>query len=464
MLGVQLLMVVLSGQVPEEQADFGDLVSQLGAGRYAQREAASRTLEDLGRPALPALRAARGSLDPEIRTRASGLVQKIEGSLLTQATRVRLDFERAPLMDVVRSLGQQAGFKVALYPDNLPKWKYQKVTLRQAEPVTFWKAVDILCDAALLQPYPGLHGIGGPREPTFALTDGASRAITPNYDHGPFRVSLQAVHYQRDLNYGTPGIGAAGGLGKAEGVPRPARLPNPPRPRISPVTSEQFTAQLLVAAEPRLFISQNGALQVTEAVDNRGNSLTVPEGGRVANRFTGYFGLMNGSVLQLQAQLHRPAVPGEIIKKLRGAIPLSISSRGPDPLVVPLGPGSVGKRFANADVEVTLHAIRSMPNAPQTQLELSVKATDRPGSAENGDSDAFGDVYRPDMHRQQLEILDSRGRLVSWFPSGVDSETSRLTLTLPTSPAVGSLKELRYYTLTRATVNLPFEFADIPMP
>ena len=464
MLGVKLLMVVLMGQMPEETADLDDLVSRLGAGRYAEREAASRTLEDLGRPALPALRAARSSHDPEVRNRASGLVQRIEGTLLTQATRVRLDFERAPLPDVVRSLGQQAGFQVALYPENLPKWKYLKVTLRQPEPVPFWKAVDLLCDAAQLQPSPGLNGIGGPREPTFALTDGAARALTPNSDHGPFRVSLQGIHYQRDLNYGAQGLGTGVGVGQPGGAPRPARVATPPRPRINPVTSVQFTAQLLVAAEPRLFISQNGALQVTEAVDSRGNSLTAPEGGRVVNRFAGYFGLTNASVLQLQAQLHRPAAPGETIKKLRGVIPLLISSRGPDPLIVPINPGSVGKRFANADVEVTLHVIRSMPSAPQTQLEISVKANERPGSVENGDSDAFGDVYRPDMHRQQLEILDSRSRLASWFPSGVDSETSRLTLTLPTSPAAGSLKEIRYYTLTRATLNVPFEFADIPMP
>ena len=121
MLGAKLLLVMLLGQVPGEQADPGDLVSRLGAGRYAEREAASRPWSDLGRPALPALRAARDSHDPEIRNRASGLLQKIEGSLLTQPTRVRLDFEHAPLTDVVRSLSQQAGFKVALYPDNLPE-------------------------------------------------------------------------------------------------------------------------------------------------------------------------------------------------------------------------------------------------------------------------------------------------------------------------------------------------------
>ena len=93
-----------------------------------------------------------------------------------------------------------------------------------------------------------------------------------------------------------------------------------------------------------------------------------------------------------------------------------------------------------------------------------MKANERPGSGDSGDPDAFGDVYRHDLQQQQLEIADARGRLVSWFATGVDSESARLTLTLPTAPAAGSLKELRYYNLTRATIDLPFEFADIPMP
>jgi hypothetical protein len=465
MLGVQLLTFVLLGQLPGESADPDDLVSQLGASRYADRETASQALVRLGRPALTALRAARGSQDPEIRNRASGLVQRIEGFLLTQPTLIRLDFQRALLTDVVRSLSQQAGFKVALYPEGLPKWKYLRVSLQQPEPVPFWKAIDLLCDAASLEHNPGLHGIAGPREPTFALTDGPLRSPTPNYDHGPFRVSFMGIHYQHDLNYGAPAIGMIGGIGPLNGPARPARAANPTRGRIDPVSSVQFTAQLLVAAEPRLFISQSGALQITEAVDDRGNSLTLrSSGGPVVNRFAGYIGVMNGSVVQLQAQLRRPAIPGETIKKLRGVIPLSISSRGPDPLVVPLDQGSVGKRFANADVELTLDAIRTMPNTPQTLLEISVKASERSNPADNVESDAFGDVYRPDMHRQQLEIVDSRGRLVTWFPSGVDTETSRLTLTLTNSPGSGPLKELRYHTLTRTTLNVPFEFTDIPMP
>src|SRR5262249_4153884 len=156
----------------------------------------------LGRPALPALRAARVARDPEVRNRAAGLIQKIESSLLTQPTLIRLNFERVLLTDVVRSLSQQAWFKVVLYPDTLAKSKYHKLALQQPSHVPFCKAIALVSDAALVEPNPGLHGVAGPREPTFALTDGAPRSPTPNYDHGPFRVSLLSIHYQRDINYG----------------------------------------------------------------------------------------------------------------------------------------------------------------------------------------------------------------------------------------------------------------------
>jgi hypothetical protein len=462
MLGAKFLLVMLIGQVPGEQADPAALVSRLGAGQFAEREAASQDLERLGRAAMPALQAARQARDAEIRERAANILHKIEGSLLTQATRVRLDFEHAPLTDVVRSLGQQAGFKVVLSPDNFPKWRRATVTLRRAEPVPFWTAIDLLCDAAMLQRHPGATAFPGPREPTFTLTDGTSRVVTPNSDHGPFRVSLLGVHYQRDVNYAVPGVGgfAAQRLGQ-----RPARLPNAARDRINPVTSEQFTANLSIAAEPRLCVSQNGALRMIEADDDRGNSLINDAGGPpIVHRFAGYFGATSGSVVQLQVQLRRPAMPGKTIKKFRGSIPLSISSRRPDPLIVRLDQ-AVGKRFANAEVEVTVHAIKSSPDTPQTFLELSIRSNERPNSAaESVDSDAFGDIYRTDTHRQQLEIYDSRDQLVPWFPSGIDSDTSRLTLTLMKMPTTGSLRELRYYNVTRASVNVPFEFADIPLP
>src|SRR4029077_4024866 len=110
------------------------LVAQLGAARYADRPAAAAALERVGRPAFPPLRSARDSQDMEIRTRAAGLAQRIEGALLTQPTRIRLDFTNTTLSDVTRALSLQTGFHITLSPQNLPRWKYQRITLLQSQP------------------------------------------------------------------------------------------------------------------------------------------------------------------------------------------------------------------------------------------------------------------------------------------------------------------------------------------
>src|SRR5262249_60471221 len=100
-----------------------------------------------------------------------------------------------------------------------------------------------------------------------------------------------------------------------------------------------------------------------------------------------------------------------------------------------------------------------------TLIEVTIKPNERRTAADRGESEAFiGVANRSDPQRLQLEIIDSRGQLVSWFPSMVDSETSHLTLMVTNLPPTASLQELRYHTLTRTTVTVPFEFADIPMP
>jgi hypothetical protein len=463
MLVAKLWLLVMIGQVPGGQADPSALVVQLGAGRYAEREAASKALEQMGRPALAALRAVRDARDPEIRIRASHLIQKIEGALLTQPSRVRLDFQNVPLIQVVQSLSQQTGFKVTLYPENLPRWRSQRVTLHRAEPVPFWKAIDQLCQAAQLQHNPSIHGGIGVREPAFALADSTMRPIMPTSDEGPFRVSLMSLDYERHLNYAVAGAGLRPALGNDR---NPARLrpPAPAAARPNPMITEQFTAHLVLTAEPRLSLSQCGAIQVIEAEDNLGHSLVASgNGGPILNRNVGYFGVLNGSVMQLQVPLDRPEEAGTRIRKLRGVIPLSVSSRRPDPLIVPLNQGT-GKRFENADVEVTVHEIRSVAASRQTLIELSINTKEGATSAAPPDLDAFSSVYRPDTQRLQLEILDSRGRAIPWGLSVVNSETSHVTITLTGMPSAALLKELRYHALTRATINVPFEFNDIPMP
>ena len=68
MTGISLVLAVLLGQAPDRVP--ADLVRQLGSAKYAVREAAMAALEELGPAALPALRAAGQSKDPEVRLRA----------------------------------------------------------------------------------------------------------------------------------------------------------------------------------------------------------------------------------------------------------------------------------------------------------------------------------------------------------------------------------------------------------
>jgi uncharacterized protein (TIGR03067 family) len=105
---------------PATPTQLAALVRQLGDDSYSKREAASKVLGALGAPALPALRRAAASADPEVRRRAARLVTrahqqalereltKLEGTWAAESetedgkttalggdTRITIRFERA---------------------------------------------------------------------------------------------------------------------------------------------------------------------------------------------------------------------------------------------------------------------------------------------------------------------------------------------------------------------------------
>lgn len=448
-----LSLLLQSPSPPTPQA----LVDQLGAAKYADREAAASSLEQLGREALPALQAARDSRDMEIRTRAASLLQRIERSLLTQPTLVWLDFKDQSLADVVKTLSQRSGMKIALFPENLPRWKTEGISLNEPQPLPFWKAIDRLCTEASLQSDLELHGFANRTDPTLALTDRIARPIHPVCDYGPFRVDLVGLEYQRHVGFA---LATPPARGRMAPRPEPGKS-TPPPPRA--VTSVQCLVQLQVSAEPRLGLTQTGPLQITEARDDEGNSLLeVGQAASVLNRNARYLGGTCSSVLHVRAPLNRPENPGRTIKVLGGVIPLSITARQPDPLVIPLATAA-GKSFDSGDLHVVVHEVRSDPNNRQRQIELTVRdsrAEALPTSNE-GIAPTFGS--RVDPQQLNIEVLDARGQALSWFQASVDMESSRITLTMA-GLAGAEPKEIRYYRLIETTVNVPFTFADVPMP
>jgi hypothetical protein len=62
----------------QEAARIDLLIKQLGSEQFAEREAAERELAGYGEQALPALRRAARSRDPEVRQRAKDLLQRIK--------------------------------------------------------------------------------------------------------------------------------------------------------------------------------------------------------------------------------------------------------------------------------------------------------------------------------------------------------------------------------------------------
>ena len=153
MLSAKLIFLVALGQTPEPNPDAAALVEKLGSASYAEREA-SKSLENLGSKALPALRSSLKSKDPEVRSRARAMINKIEGNLLLQESSVRLDFKDASLEQIVKSISKQVGFEVGL-GGMAPRFGEttvgnRTITLSEPRPVPFWKAIDRLCEVGKL--------------------------------------------------------------------------------------------------------------------------------------------------------------------------------------------------------------------------------------------------------------------------------------------------------------------------
>ena len=301
---------------PAAAADPAELAAKLGAPSFADREAATAALRDLGDAALPALRAAIHAKDAEVRTRAAALAAEIETGRMLRPTRIALHYKDRPLEEILKDFGNQAGVEVILQPMGFPNpAQARRITLEAPGTVPFWTAVDKLTAAAQLQFNP--NWIQPTGRPTFHLMQGYGPMLGRNADGGPFRVTLQSLQHTRSVNP-TPG---------------PADAP----------VNDMFMAQLFVAAEPRLQLFQAGPARIDEAADDLGHSLMIPEIGPNSNHQM-FFHNNGVRGFNVHAMLKYPERPGKRIKALRGGVPVTVTSRKADPLEVRLAEAA-GKTY-----------------------------------------------------------------------------------------------------------------------
>src|SRR5262245_8638210 len=93
--GIMLLIVsggLLGEQPAESMADrIARLVKQLGHDEFAKRNEASKELDAIGEPALPALRKAAADGEAEVQRRAERLIASITGRVRAAVTKKELE-------------------------------------------------------------------------------------------------------------------------------------------------------------------------------------------------------------------------------------------------------------------------------------------------------------------------------------------------------------------------------------
>jgi hypothetical protein len=437
-------------QVTAPGPDVNALVSRLGSKDPAERAAAATALEAHGEQALPALRAALGVQDLEVRRRAAGLIRKIEADQLIRPTLVSLDFNGRPASEVIQELGARTGCPIRIH-EVRKDWLAEKITLHEPRPIPFWKAIDKLCEAGRFQYNLNLGSISLFRDETSG----------PACDFGAFRVQLEAIAYDhryRQLHLSVPFV--------------------------SDEDRAASCITLRVMVEPRMMIRNDGPLKGLSVIDDRGQSLLPanPESKQDVQEF----GFTPGGYVLGQVPLGRVAQPGRAIRKLRGVAPVVVAKRRPDPLVIPLA-GAEGRSFRSGESVLTIRTLRKhtpamkvtiepvgpdgKPNAPgragqATEIVLTLRPAG-PAGAQIGHSRVSED---------QFEVVDGRGRVwkpLPWWlsdsgprPDGTELRVRLTPVDENLAPWPGDLvgARLRYHETAVVKVDVPFEFADVALP
>jgi hypothetical protein len=439
MLSLSLVLVLtstLAAELPPRE-----LIAHLDSPDRVVREEAARTLEELGAEALPALRAAlEAAKEPEARDRLTELIARVVARSLDRPTMVALDVDDRPLGEAVEALATRSGFALTL---DAPALAGKRVTVRASGSLPFWEAVDRLGRAGHVRDDPGPHReyFGRKVKPsTIYLVAGDPPALTAY--SGPLRIHLFAAHRHRDVNF------------EADSPSRDVQK-----------RSATVTIEVQAFVEPGRFLNANG-LPRLEAVDERGRAISPqPAGASEHHQRGGNSWLIPGriSLLHWHVPLGLPDLPVRSPLKLRGVLPVVITSRRPDPLVIPMV-GTAGKTFRLGPRVVRIENTSGYrPGTTMVEISLSEDAipADHTRTSIGPETDYIGDFLS-----DRIEFDDAEGYPLRWhFLFGSPASTTNDEIKVQTfvsgpAPPV----QLRVYRLYRLATEIPFEFAEIPSP
>jgi hypothetical protein len=449
------------------------LIAQLGSGDYDDRRKAGDALEDIGEPALGALREAVNSADERLGQRAEVLVGKIEeradAEILKKSRRVHLHFKDAPLREAFEAFRKESGYDLAL---NVPNDKLRGRTVTLDTDAVFWEAFDAFCEKA------GLREAG-----VSELT-----ALHPSYSYSSAGASIAVERIT--LNEGKPEDGPTDDASVVR-----IRALKPPHPAVS---ADGNSATLLLSLEPRLQWLSIDEVKVAKAVDDQGQELGATDTDVTPSNPTqkpptlaaadGEF--MGGGVYRrIVIHLGQGAKPARSLTELRGTIRAVILGKMSVVLSVPKVLKVADKTFKGGGDGLLRVISASKNDAGKITVRLELRSPSRfvPPCGEGVPREAAaGIAAEPDgrfmgpglghalTNSDGIGLMDDKGNNILVSPGGVIMTAGA---TLPGPPLNRFVQvlcfqaekgqepsKLVYCGREVLTVEIPFSLKDVPLP
>lgn len=409
-------------------------IEQLGSKEFAVREAAIQALTQRGPLALTALRKARDHADAEVRRRVSELLPTLGKSIALTPKRVSMRLSRQPLNKAVDEIVRQTGYKIEVQPD--PDHDKQVYDFH-FDQVTFWEALDQVCESADLM-FQGVEE-----------NDNIIRLYYQNccvpfiYRSGPFRFSAQSFQYNRSIDFSlVPRTGGDAGQ-----------------------RTENLNFMFNVATEPKLALLGVGSAKLHAAYDDGKLSMLPdpPEGSDAAVQVSRYGNGYRSFMMQVAVGLKRPSKKSRTMKLLRGTLPVTLLVEQKPEIVIDKILKAKGKKFNTPEVAWEILDVGEAPeNGPGSyKVKMTIKET-RKDKNDNGDNSWSNSLH------QRIEMQDAKGLKyqfngVNWEKSDGSSVEGWLFFGDPGN-GVGPPEKLTYSSWTTMQHQVDFEFKDLPLP
>jgi hypothetical protein len=419
------------------------LIQRLADREWDVRDAAEREILAMGLQAVPLLRWAAASEDPEVRRRAMRLLPGMEHALLVRPRRYSFSVVDQPFAKVIEALRTQTGYKIESNlgfisnppgPDGKVPPGERKFTYHFKE-ASWWQILDTLSNDVPIQP-PGHYG-----DDIVRLYRGNAVGTPPyvGYDGG-FRYVPTAIQINRSVDLSL----------------------NPDNPA---VRSESLLLNMTLYAEPHMpFLGVDQPRLELARDDRKGSMLPTPSideleggngfGGRVVTRR--YYGGGNKQPsVQVSIPLSAGAVGAKRLELLRGVVPVS--------LLVEQRPVVVTEEITKAkdlkkEVEGVEFHIREVKTMPNNQFQVQFSITNK---ANPSDYNFINTIY------QRVELYDDKGVKFQNYGSswGGGGPTVNLTLTFGNfNGKIGTPAKFIFHHWVTRTHEVAFELKDLPLP